>query len=76
MSNNKKKAARKVFMVKTNKLSALQRNSIGTIKTPRIRRAMVIIFSFPLDIYTNSGTREVVQIVEAVEVVKVLNGQR
>jgi hypothetical protein len=57
MSNNKKKAARKVFAFSVNKLSAFQINSTGTMRTPRSRRAMVRIFSFALDIYNNSGTR-------------------
>jgi hypothetical protein len=80
MSNKRKKAARKVFMVRTNKLSAFQINSTGTIRTPRSRRAMVIIFSFALDMYLNSGTRLRVQgtweVVQVVEAFRVVNGKQ
>ena len=48
MSNNKKKAARKVFMVRTNKLSAFQMNRIGTIMTPRSIRRNNVRFSLKL----------------------------
>jgi hypothetical protein len=57
MSNSKKKAARKVFIVRANIFSAFQMKRTGTIITPRIIRRSRVMFSLRLDIYLNSGTR-------------------
>jgi hypothetical protein len=61
MSNNKKKAARKVLSVRAKRLSAFQIKRIGTIITPRSMRRRRVKFSLRLDIYLNSGTRYKVQ---------------
>jgi hypothetical protein len=61
MSNSKKKAARKVFIVRANRFSAFQMKRTGTIITPRIIRRSKVMFSLLLGIYFSSGTRYKVQ---------------
>jgi hypothetical protein len=56
-SNNRKKVARKVFIVRVKRLSAFQMKKTGMITTPRIIRRGKVMFSLRLDIYINSGTR-------------------
>ena len=51
MSNNKKKAARKVFIVRANRLSAFQMRRTGTMITPRSIRHITKIFSLRLFIF-------------------------
>ena len=51
MSNNRKKAARNVFMVKAKILSAVQMKRTGTIITPRSIRRSMVIFSLRLAIF-------------------------
>jgi hypothetical protein len=60
-SKSKKKAARKVFIVRANRFSAFQMKSTGTIITPRSMRSRRVKLSLRLDIYLNSGTRYKVQ---------------